>query len=339
MTEAGFPLLGATFVLLCILPLATLAAKGGLVLLERHRLGGALHALNLRYMLLTVPTALPLAWFVSAGLHQAETGRSALACVISHDRKAICVEPGFFALMLASAVTVACIWSLRPSARIRPASSAEATHLAARIEKLIGTHPALAALRGRVVTTEKAGFALATHGLLRRRVFVGVTFARNLDNESLVSALGHETEHVRAFDPLRYLLLDLAVAMNPFGRFLVAPHAKRWRAAREAHCDREAVIHGASALALAQAILRAAKAPKSAVALGTRDARIVKFRVGLLLAFAENPPRRCCNEGRSALPLALMLCCIAIVLPHRLGTEPLDVLHSGSEHALSLFIP
>lgn len=32
----------------------------------------------------------------------------------------------------------------------------------------------------------------------------------------LASALGHETEHVRALDPLRYLILQLALAVNPF---------------------------------------------------------------------------------------------------------------------------
>lgn len=340
MTEAGFPLLGAASVVLFVLPVFALLAKGGLALLERNEASGALHGLNLRYILLTAASALPLAWFFSAGLHQAETGRSVIACLVDHDKAALCFEPGFFAMMLAVGVAVACVRSIRGSGRIRGSSSEEAGLLAMRIGRILEARPALAGLRGRIVVTEKEGFALATRGLLRRRVFVSVTFAAGLDDRTLASALGHENEHVRAFDPLRYFILELALAANPFGRFLLAPHAARWRAAREAHCDREAVIHGAAPLALADAIVRAARpTQRDAVALGTGETAVIKFRIALLLAFAERAPLRCCSEGRSAIPVALALFFIALILPHRAGTEALDVLHSSAEHALTYFLP
>ena len=168
---------------------------------------------------------------------------------------------------------------------------------------------------------------------------MGTQFAAALSDEALASALGHENEHVRALDPLRYFVLKLALAVNPFGKFLLAPHAARWKVAREAHCDREAVIHGATPLSLAEAIVRAARPGQESVALGTGDMNVVKFRVRLLLAFAERSPMRCCNEGRSAIHIALALVFLALLLPHRAGTEPLDVLHSSAEQALTYLLP
>lgn len=194
----------------------------------------------------------------------------------------------------------------------------------------------LAGLRDRLIVTEDEDFAIGTHGLLKPRVFLGTTFAARLTDEMLASALAHEAEHVRAFDPLRYLILQLALAANPLGRFLLEPHAARWQAAREAHCDREAVIHGASPLSLADAIVRAARpGAREAVALGARNTAVLKLRIGMLLAFAERTPTRCCRQWVSTFPMALALLFIALLLPHRTGTAALDALHAGTEQALT----
>jgi hypothetical protein len=207
-----------------------------------------------------------------------------------------------------------------------------------RALRIATSDPVLAGLRDRVVVTDDEGFALGTHGLLKPRVFIGTAFAARLSDEMLASALGHEAEHVRALDPLRYLILQLALAVNPFGRFLLQPHAARWQAAREAHCDREAVIQGAAPLPLADAIVRAARpGAREAVALGARDTAVLKFRIGMLLAFAERTPARCCHHGPSAFPVAFVLLLIALLLPHQTGTAALDALHTGAEHALTYF--
>ena len=50
MTEGIFPLLGAAFVVLIVLPAFALLAKAGLVLLERDEAGGILHHLNLHLL-------------------------------------------------------------------------------------------------------------------------------------------------------------------------------------------------------------------------------------------------------------------------------------------------
>ena len=113
MTEAAFPLLGAAFVLLVVLPLASLLAKGVLSLLERGEAGGALHGLDLRYLLLTGASLLPLAWFVSAGLHQVWSGGSALACLWDHGTPGECTETVFFLLTLVGGVTLLALPALR----------------------------------------------------------------------------------------------------------------------------------------------------------------------------------------------------------------------------------
>jgi len=336
--EATFPLLGTAFVVLIVLPAFALLAKAGLVMLERDEVGGPLHGLNLRYVLLTGSSVLPLAWLLSAGLHQAETGKSALACLFDHDTAELCFEPGFFALALAAAVLAASLRVLQKHQGVRSSSSGAASALLGRVTRIVASDPALACLLRRVVVTDDKSFALGTHGWIKPRVFIGTTFAAGLSDEMLASALGHEAEHVRALDPLRYLLLQLALAVNPFGRFLIEPHVARWQAAREAHCDREAVIHGAAPLPLADAIVRAARpGAREAVALGARDTAVLKFRIGMLLAFAERTPARCCHQGPSAFPVAFVLLLIALLLPHQTGTAALDALHTGAEHALTYF--
>jgi Zn-dependent protease with chaperone function len=334
LSEVVFPLLGTAFVVLVVLPVSALLAKLGLWLLERDSAGGPLHGLTLRYLLLTGSSLLPLAWFVSAALHQAETGQSALACLFDHDAMALCFEPGMFALTVSLFVLARSRSALRAGARLR-ARDDVATRT--RLERLL-ERPMLGALRGRVVVTDASEFAIGTQGWFRPRVFVNASFAARLTDEMLASALGHESAHVRLLDPLRYAVLQLGLALNPFGRFLLEPHAYRWYAAREAHCDRDAVIRGALPLPLADAIVRAARpgAPE-AVALGARDTATLEFRIRMLLAFAERSPERCCRHGASAFPLGSALLLLALLLPHQTGTAALDALHTGAEHALTYF--
>lgn len=340
MIEAAFPLLGTAFVVLIVLPAFALLAKAGLVVLEHDDVGGPLHRLNLRYVLLTGSSILPVAWLFSAGLHQAETGKSAFACLFDHDAADLCFEPGLFAVMLAVVIFATAIGVVRKHRAPRISSTDGAHTLLQRVAGLVARSPALAGLGGRVVVSDDLDFAIGTHGLLKPRVFLGTAFAARVSDEMLASALGHEAEHVRALDPLRYLILQLALAVNPFGQFLLQPHAARWQAAREAHCDREAVILGAPPLSLADAIVRAARpGAREVVALGAPDTAILKLRIGMLLAFSERAPARCCHQHPSAFPAAFVLLLIVLVLPHHSGTAALDVLHTGAEHALTYFWP
>lgn len=338
MIEATFPLLGAAFVVVVVLPAFALLAKAALVVLERDHVGGPLHGLHTRFLLLAGSSVLPLAWLLSAGLHQVESGKSGLACLFDHDTD-LCFEPGFFALTLMFLVLAASFGVMR---RHRPAtvsSSPEVDALLHRVRRIVSDDSALSILHRRVVVTNDPSFALGTFGLFKPRVCVSLTFASRLTDEMLASALGHEAEHVRALDPLRYLSVQLALAANPVGRFLLEPHAARWLAAREAHCDREAVVRGAAPLPLADAIVRAARPTvHEPVALGAHNSAILTFRIRMLLAFAERAPSRCCHHDPSTFPaVALALLAITILLPHQTGTAALDALHVGAEQTLTYF--
>ena len=339
MSEAVFPLLGAACVVFVVLPVSALAVKGILSLLERQNPGSVLHRLDVRYLLLTGSSILPLTWFLSAGVHQAEPGRLMAACLLDHDVAGVCSEPGFFVFTLA-VVTLALAARTVLSARDGEVeSSAASSETLARVHALVLTHTGLASLSARIDVTDCPGFALGTAGLFRPRVIVGAGYAAGLSDDALASALAHELEHVRSYDPLRYFVLRLSLAVNPLGRVLLDVHAARWLGAQEAHCDRQAVIGGAQPLALAQAILQAVRPQRqSIVALGGNNTSMLRLRVGLLLAFAEQRPVPCCKRSLSASWAALALVVIAMVLPHGAGTEALDVLHLGAEHAVGRLV-
>lgn len=340
MAEAAFPILGAAFVLLVVLPLSSLVAKGWLSLLERGEGGGPLHGLGTRYWILVGHVALPLAWFLTAGLHQLAPGRATLACLFTHEGAELCFEPGLFAATLLFLVALLSYPTLRKQQggkpQGRPLSGDHAG--ARRITALIAERRSLRSLLGRVQLFEDPSFALGTFGLLRPKVALGAPFASELTDEALASALAHEAEHLRAFDPLRYLLLHLALSINPFGSALLRKELTRWVGGREAHCDRDAVLGGASPLALADAILSAARQRRpTPVGLASSDVAILRLRIEMLLAFAERPPQRCCLRDR---PWGLLLgasIAVALLVASSLHTALLDAVHEGAELAV-LFI-
>ncbi|MCC6644637.1 MAG: hypothetical protein IT374_03570 [Polyangiaceae bacterium] len=335
MTDALVPLLAVAVVVVVVLPASALLAKGALSLLEREVGGGPLHGLDARFFVLVGSTALPLVWLLSAAVHQAEEGRAAVACSLAHGADG-CSEPLTFAVALAALVLGAAALLLGRRRGPRGAVSREAEATRARVEALVARHAALTPLSGRIVLTEAPGFSISAHGLLAPRVFVGVAFAAKLGDDALRGALAHELEHVGSRDPLRYLLVELALSVNPLGAWLLRSHAARWQAAREAHCDREAVVRGAAPLALADAIVQAARpAPTEAVALGARDTAVLRLRVGMLLAFAERPPTRCCHASSPAAWGACALLVAALVTPHHSSSAPLDALHRDVERALT----
>ena len=339
MSEIAFPILGTIFFFAMVLPGAAVVAKVALVIMERRHAHGPLHGLHARYVVLSGASLIPIAWFLSAGLHQAETGRSVVACLFDHEAAAACFEPALFVGSL-GLVLLACVAArLRGIAVPAESSSPCALALRARLVSLATARRLETGIVRRIRITAREDFALATSGLMRPYVTVGEVYGTHLDDDALVAAIAHEAEHVKTRDPLRYVLLDVALAMNPLGRVLLEPHAASWLGAREAHCDREAVVQGANPLALAHAIVRAARPTRGeAVALGARDTGVLKLRIGLLLAFAEQRPARCCHRRESVLSIALVMLALASLLPHQTGTAALDALHTGAEHTLQLVL-
>jgi len=338
--EVAFPVLGSAFVLSIILPLGALVAKLALLGVERSGRRGAVAWLPLRYFLVVSSSAVPLAWFFSAGVHQAESGRGALACLLGHSRAERCLEPFLFSALLGCIVLALWLRICTRRTLTRQSASPLALLQKERIERLLGEDAKLRRLKGRIVVTDGPLFTLCVEGFFRPQVVVGARFAEGLAVSLLRSALAHEQEHIRSYDPLRYALLDLALAVNPLGMRLIGGHVARFKTARELECDREAVLHGAEPLSLAEAIVRAARpSPAGVVSLSTDETAILKLRVGLLLAFAERAPQRSVASKLAITPLGFLILLGAVLLPHETDSTGLDAIHATAEYTLAYFQP
>lgn len=332
MTEAVFPLLGPLIVFGLALPCLALVVK--LLLLALRRSEGPHLRLRLPYVLIVASSGVPLIWLISAGLHQAETGRSAAICIAPHGPDALCTEAIYFTLALIGLSALFALPRLIWEQLILRGSPSEvARQTSERIAGLVFERPELGALRGRCVVRDSLRHPIVTVGVISPRLAIRTGFVQGLDDESLVAVLHHELEHVIGRDPLRYFIAWWALAINPLGRGFLNGELARWVLAREIHCDREAVLAGASGPALAHSLVRASR-PRAAApvpALGASNLATLQLRVGLLLAYSERPPVGCCRGPALRIALALLL--LVSALPHSAGTELLDILHATSERA------
>lgn len=138
---------------------------------------------------------------------------------------------------------------------------------------------------------------VVTVGFLRCRVRVSGAFVRLASPEVLAAALAHEEAHVCARDPLRIWVTQFLSDLQ-----WPIPGARRrfqnWLLALEIRRDEEAVAAGAAPLALAEAILLAARSSRSAGA--SAHAGIcgggegLAYRMHRLMAYRESArrPRR-----------------------------------------------
>ena len=334
MSEAIFPLLGSLVVFGLVLPASAVIVKLVFVALRRVETAGGLHASSgLRYVLLVASSAVPLAWFLSASLQQLGTGAAAEVCDALHTPGAFCPESLLFAVALSLLIALRGVPRL---ASTRRSGGDDRTDLARearrRIDRAIVSASMLGPLAGRIIVREDAAEPMATLGIVLPRVIVRPSLVARLDDEELTAALLHEGEHVRGYDPVRYLVAWWALAVNPVGHWVLGDELSRWILLRETHCDREAVLHGGSPAALAQALVRAARASvRPAAGLCTGPPTALELRVGLLLAYAERAPERCCRSP--ALRLAMLAVGAALLLPHGTGTRVLDILHWATERA------
>jgi beta-lactamase regulating signal transducer with metallopeptidase domain len=334
VNEVLFPTVGAALIVILVLPLCAVLSRVLLALCDG--LSGRVGRYpGLGYLLLLVPSLVPIAWTLSAGLHQAETGRAVLACLLRHDLEEACVEPLLFVTLLGALIA----FRLRPwlatyrrASRLTPTSDPAAV---ARMARLVETHPALRELEQRWIVSEGSVNGTATVGLWRPLVAVDAAFVSRCDDEMLLGALCHELEHLRGRDPLRYALLSLSMRLNPFGERLLRRDAAAWIFRREMECDRMAVLGGAEAFGLARALLCASAPTMPAIAhiRGGTSSRL-RLRVELLLAYAEAPPRERVRMASLASLIALAASLLlALALPHAGKTGPLDLLHTSVELA------
>lgn len=335
MNEAAFPLLGPVLVLGVALPLAAAIAR--LLLVGIRRLEGKRDLSALRYWTLVGSSALPVIWFVSASIHQAEPDQPHEVCAVVHHAERWCAEPALFSLALSLLVA---LWAV-PRVVFEWRLAARGQVPGKRLALLLERHAFLRDLRGRVRVTEDPSPALVTLGLVRPRIVVSRGVLDELDDSALVAALAHEAGHVRQRDPVRYLLLWWALALNPLGRWLLGAERARWLFERETRCDLEAVQHGACGAALAQALIVAARTPVpvQSAGLGSGALALIKLRVELLLGYSGGTGSCVSREERLQ---RLSACCflglsvLIALLPHGSGTLPLDLIHEITEATAGL---
>ncbi|CAN0447766.1 unnamed protein product, partial [Laminaria digitata] len=122
------------------------------------------------------------------------------------------------------------------------------------------------------------------------------------------------------------------LSVNPAG-VLLASDFERWRSAREAACDGEAVHRGGKPLALAEGIVRAARfrcgglSPHGAALCGQNRAAL-KLRLALLLAGPPTPVR---TFGHVVLFVGVFA---ALAVPHIESLGALEHFHFEVERLL-----
>lgn len=337
MSELIAAILGAGLVFGIAVPLVTLVSKAVLVARWRRdpdpKRQGALST----FMLIIAPSIGAVAWFVSAALHLSEPGSAGDICALDHDGAAICLDALLFAALLsglaATAMTRGWIrsgahWQTR--AERLPADDTTTR----RLERVCDNHPRLRALRSRIAAVDGDTHPVCTRGLWRPTIEVSKALMARLDDSALTAALLHEAEHHDARDPLRFLVATVSLALNPCG-FLLRGELRRWRAGREVVCDEWAVRRAADPLALADALVAAARIdrplPAFSVSLGGSDKGLLRLRVHLLLDYASRPPGR---PSRRPVLLGVGAMVAVLTLPHALGAWPLDIAHAALERAL-----
>lgn len=334
MTAGAFPLLGALFVMLVALPALALVARGVLQITRRLSPDASLHGnTTLRYALLVLPPALPLLWLTSSAIRQAVVGACATVCSITHPVNLFCPEPIYFAAVVAAMILVGGLPAWIGFSRLGAVGvrSARERAIAQRVRRLLAGGP-FEWLLDRLVVLDDADIAISTHGVWRPSVRVRADFADGLRDAELAAALAHEAEHIRAGDCWRYAFGWAVLKMNPAVWSVLGAELRRWIVSREVHCDREAVLHGADPLALAGALVtaaRSARAEAPCCALATSEGDVLELRVALLLAYCERRPLRCCREP--TLRITALALAGALLLPQFVGPGALNLLHAESE--------
>ncbi len=349
MTELAFPLVATLVLVVVAIPLATVLAKllfvalrSRLVLSLWPQAGGIRqHGSTGRYLLIVAPVMVPTLWLGSAAMHHAEEEQAALACIFDHVSDGMCAEPLFIAAIIVSMLLLALWWRRRVAtsaiARALRVHDGVALH---RLASACASHPHLQALESRIQLV--AGQQFRTVGWFDPCVEVGAAAVRRLDELSLAGALLHECVHVRARDPLRFLLASACQSINPVA-FLLRDEWRLWRAGREAVCDEAAVHDGADACALAEALAAVARplaGGGTVAAVGHQAAHLargsgmslLRARVNLLMGYVDAPPR--CRCASAAPKWALIGMVALTVLPHYWGEGAIVRLHQGAERAV-----
>jgi beta-lactamase regulating signal transducer with metallopeptidase domain len=334
MSELVFPFSAVVAVFFVLIRMLTVIAKLALTWRRRRPRPWARFGSAGTFAWLVAPTVLPVAWLLSSAFHQNEAGAS--ACAVAHTHESECLD----ALLLLTVLLVGLgvgvglrAWRSRPRLSVQLLDSADPRSL--RLAALAGADTHLRRLP--VGVANHTAQPVFTIGWLRPRAIVDACFLESADDAMLRASLLHEQAHAANLDSLRCFVVRLCLAINPLRAWL-APEFARWRGAREADCDGQAVHRGGEALALAEGIVRAARfrcrdglptVSAGVSALCGHDAAALKLRVALLMEGPEAPRR---SWGHLSLALAVLA---ATAAPHLPGVGILERFHSAIERSFS----
>lgn len=331
MSEVVFALATVVVLFAVAIPITTLVAKGLLAARRRSAPEITAYGSSRGYLYVTAPVILPCLWVVSAALHQSEPGGALGACLDNHIWGPVCIG----ALALAATISlfgVVAAATVPGVAVTGAADSPEARRQRLRIDRVATTDPLLRRWASRFDVVEGQATPACVRGLLRPRVELSSDYLVGIDDEMLRAVLLHEMEHVACGDPLRGLLAEVAMRLNPLS-FLLRTEFARWRLAREVACDRHAIRLGADRAALAQALVTGARYDRTSAAspaLHSVERDALELRVRLLLD--EAGPACGCGSRRGVLG-ALTVVAVVAAAPHVVGSEPLDSFHRAVDEA------
>lgn len=329
MDELLFPLAAVAATFLVLIPALTLVSRGVLAVSRRRTSSWPRFGSEATYAWLVAPTLLPILWLTSSAVHLSEPMRTAESCLISHSVATACLDSLVLLGVLVAGITALIgfrLWREWPRQSLVHLPNHH--ELVRRVTSIAQADPHLRKLR--IVVACKSAHSVSAFGLLRPVVVLDACFVRQADREMLRAALLHEHAHIAGFDTLRGFVARLCLSANPVG-WLLAPDLERWRNAREAVCDGEAVHRGGEPLALAEGLVRAARlrcgqlAPHS-VALCGHSAATLKLRLALLL---QGPPSPVRTLGHVALLVGVLA---ALSVPHVESLGLLDHFHFQVEH-------
>jgi len=331
VAELVFPIAAIALTFFVLVPVLTLASRRAL---ERRRRLARIWAdfgSASTYAMIVGPTLVPVVWLVSSTLHELEAGTALHSCLLDHSDPT-CIDTLLLCALLsigAVAVFGSRLWLERRA--VRPQTLPESHILAGRLVRVAARHPNLLGLP--ILAVHGSATPVSTRGLFKPRILVDSCFMREADDEMLLAALLHELAHVRGRDTVRVFLAQICLALNPASR-LLEPEFARWRQAREAGCDADAVASGGDALALADSILSAARfdcqRPCHAASVGLcgRDHTALRLRVMLLVEGS-----RCTSRSFGAVAL-LLFALASAAAPHVEGLELLSAFHLEVERLL-----
>jgi len=330
MDEFVFPLAAVATTFFLVIPLLTLVSRGVLSFVRQRTSSWASFGSEVTFACIVAPTLLPVLWLTSSALHQSEPMQTVESCLIDHVEATTCTDTllllGLLIVGVATSVGIR-LWRERPQVVLHRLPSDH--ELVRRVGRIIRDDAHLRALR--VVVVRESAEPIYTLGLLRPIVVVDACFIREADEQMLRAALLHEHAHIAGFDTLRSFVVRLCLGANPAGSLLAAD-LERWRNAREAVCDGEAVHRGGEPLALAEGILRAARFRCGGLVPGAalcgHSGAALKLRLALLM---QGPPAPVRTIGHIVLAVGVFA---ALTVPHIDSLGLLEHFHFEVERLL-----